>query len=95
MFTLTVFDMLLFEGRPVLAPAQWGTWSERVNKKTSLSRKHICIPNTSTQKHLCKITKFSLGVLFAIIINSFTRHFHFFLNVMQTFYIFLFIIEKA
>ena len=30
MFTLTIFKVLLFEGRLVLSPAQWGTKSERV-----------------------------------------------------------------
>ena len=30
MFTLTVFEILLFKVRWVLTPAQWGTWSERV-----------------------------------------------------------------
>ena len=30
MFTLTVFEILLFEGRLVLAPAQRCTWSKRV-----------------------------------------------------------------
>ena len=29
-FTLTVFEILLSKVRLVLAPAQWGTWSERV-----------------------------------------------------------------
>ena len=31
MFIFTVLEMLLFEGRSVLIPAQWGTGSERVN----------------------------------------------------------------
>ena len=31
MFTLTVFEILLFEGRSVLGPAQQGRGSERVN----------------------------------------------------------------
>ena len=30
MSTLRAFEVLLFEGRSVLAPAQWGTESERV-----------------------------------------------------------------
>ena len=35
MFTLTVFEILLSEGRSVLSPAQWGTGSERVKGKES------------------------------------------------------------
>ena len=31
MFTVNAFEILLFGGRSVLAPAQWGTGSERVN----------------------------------------------------------------
>ena len=30
MFTLTVFEILLFEDRMVLSPVQWGAGSERV-----------------------------------------------------------------
>ena len=33
MFTLTVFEILLSEGRSVLSPAQWGTKSKRVELK--------------------------------------------------------------
>ena len=36
MFTLTVFEILLSEGRPVLSPAQRGTGSERVNVMNNL-----------------------------------------------------------
>ena len=32
MFTLTVFEILLFEGRSVLAPARWGAGSNRVKQ---------------------------------------------------------------
>ena len=32
MFTITVLEILLFEGRSILSPAQWVTGSERVNK---------------------------------------------------------------
>ena len=42
MFTFTVFEMLLFDGRLVLAPAQWGmrgTGSERVNMKSDIMAK--------------------------------------------------------
>ena len=42
MFTLTAFEILLFEGRPPLSPAQWGTGNETANNslfsKTSWSR---------------------------------------------------------
>ena len=36
MFTLTVFEILLSEVRPVLSPAQRGTGSERVNVMNNL-----------------------------------------------------------
>ena len=36
MFTLTTFEMLLFEGRLVLAPTQEHTGSERVNFQSLL-----------------------------------------------------------
>ena len=32
MFTLIVFGILLFVFRTVLSPAQWGTWSQRVDE---------------------------------------------------------------
>ena len=36
MFTLTVFEILLSEGRSVLSPAQRGTGSERINVMNNL-----------------------------------------------------------
>ena len=36
MFTLTVFEILLSEGRSVLSPTQRGTGSERVNVMSNL-----------------------------------------------------------
>ena len=31
MFPLAVFEIMLFIGRTILSPAQWGTGNERVN----------------------------------------------------------------
>ena len=45
LFTLSVFEMLLFEGRSVLAPAQWGTGSKRVSFRSLLfysELKEVC-----------------------------------------------------
>ena len=40
MFIVTVFEILLFEGRSVFAPAQWGAESERI--KFSLKKQKKC-----------------------------------------------------
>ena len=39
MFTSTVFEILMSEGRSVLSPAQWGVGNERVNVKAFSSER--------------------------------------------------------
>ena len=41
-FTFTAFEILLFEGRSVVSPAQRGTWNERV-KVSVKNQKNIWI----------------------------------------------------
>ena len=53
MFTLTVFEILLFEGRSVLSPAQRGAGSETVNFHSLLfysELNEVCGNNTGTLK---------------------------------------------
>ena len=40
--TFTVFEILLFEGRSVLTPAQWVTGNETVKKFANITGKHLC-----------------------------------------------------
>ena len=45
MFTLTIFEILLFKGRWVLSPAQKGKGSKSVNKRTSVDISHVMVKN--------------------------------------------------
>ena len=71
-FTLTVFGILLFEGRPVLAPAQWGTGSEKV-KFSVKNQKNIRLFLKLLGKWLTyKLRRFQMVFnYFLILFNSF------------------------
>ena len=45
MFTLTIFEILLFKGRSVLSPVQKDTGSKSVNKRISVNISHVMVKN--------------------------------------------------
>ena len=66
MFTLTVFEILLFEGRSVLSPALWGTGSERI----SCSVKIVWIAWKVIDVQ--KLKSFLMVFIFLLLFNTFS-----------------------